>query len=356
MEHQKRVHFAWLDAMRFIAAFLVLFCHSRNDFFLKYNFLDADQQGPLTFLFYLLGRLGSEAVFTFFILSGFLVGGPGLERIKNGTFKLRSYTIDRAVRIMLPLISAVALYIIIAPCVGIDIHWGRAVGNLLSLQCILCEPLVSPFWSLSYEVWFYITLAAFALIMRNNRGGYLLFIICVIVYTRMNPLYLMMWLIGAAAYLTRPKKFCIWQFCISILALLMTMALTQMTKESKAMSFALPSLGEGYNVFLCIAMGWFVQQVILLEPKKTWMKKTEWAFGKLANFSYTLYLTHRITLLVIFSLWLEKEKGAMTIQDFGVYLLILIICLTVAYVAYNIAERHTQRVKVYIKKRIGILN
>ena len=35
MKEQKKIHFAWLDALRFIAAFLVLFCHSRNDFFLK---------------------------------------------------------------------------------------------------------------------------------------------------------------------------------------------------------------------------------------------------------------------------------------------------------------------------------
>lgn len=76
------------------------------------------QQGPITFLFYMLGRLGGEAVFAFFILSGFLVGGPGLERIKNGTFILRSYTIERSVRIMLPLVAAIVLYITVALCIG----------------------------------------------------------------------------------------------------------------------------------------------------------------------------------------------------------------------------------------------
>lgn len=354
--NSNKVHFAWLDTMRFVAAFLVLFCHSRNDYFLKYNFLDADQQGPITFLFYTLGRLGSEAVFAFFILSGFLVGGPGLERIKNGTFRLRSYTIDRSVRIILPLISAIVLYIIVALCIGEELYWGRVIGNLLSLQCFCCEPLVSPFWSLSYEVWFYITLAAFALAMRENRWGYVLSAACIVVYVRMNPLYFMMWLIGAVAYLTRPKRINKWQFCISVFILLLAMALTQMTKASKAMSFNLPSFGEGYNVLLCIAMGWFVQQVILLEPKKTWLKKIEQASGKWANFSYTLYLTHRITLLAIFSLWLEKEQGTMTMNDFGVYILILMTCLAVAYATYYIAERHTLQVKTCIKKKIGIQN
>lgn len=75
-----------------------------------------------------------------------------------------------------------------------------------------------------------------------------------------------------------------------------------MTKANKAMSFSLTHLGEGYNLFLCIPMGWFVQQVILLDPHKKWLQKIEQGFGKLANFSYTLYLTHRIVLLVIFTL------------------------------------------------------
>ena len=89
-----REHLAWLDALRFIAAFLVLFCHSRNDFFLKYNYLPVDQQGIGAFVFYTLGRLGPEAVIVFFVLSGFLVGGKGLERIINGSFKLRGYVVD----------------------------------------------------------------------------------------------------------------------------------------------------------------------------------------------------------------------------------------------------------------------
>lgn len=354
MKEQKKIYFAWLDALRFIAAFLVLFCHSRNDFFLKYNYLDADQQGPVTFLFYLIGRLGSEAVFTFFILSGFLVGGPGLERIMNSTFKLRSYIVDRSVRIMIPLLSAVLLFIIIAPIVGSDIHWGRVIGNLLSLQCIICDPLVSPFWSLSYEVWFYIVLAALALIMRHQKIGYLLFVICCMVYIRMNPLYLLMWLIGAAAYLTRPKKLNKWHFIASIALMITAIALTQMTKASKAMSFDLPKIGEGYNLFLCIAMGWFVQQIILLEPRKKWLQKIEQGFGKLANFSYTLYLTHRIVLLVIFTLWLEKEKADMSIHNILLFTGILLSCLIVAYIVYVLAEKHTQKVKSIIKQRLNI--
>lgn len=355
MENKKHVHYAWLDAIRFIAAFLVLLCHSRNDFFMKYNFLDADQQGPISFLFYLIGRMGSEAVFAFFILSGFLVGGPGLERIFKSTFDLKNYTVDRSVRIMLPLVSAIVMYLVIAPFVGENINWWNVIGNLFSLQCILCDPLVSPFWSLSYEVWFYVFLAAFALVMQRKRWGYLLFIICCLVYLKMNALYLLMWLIGAAAYLTKPKKLNKWQFFASIMLLIVAIAFTQMTKASKAMSFDLPKMGEGYNLILCISMGWFVQQVILLQPKYKCLKTIEGAFGKLANFSYTLYLTHRITLLVIFTLFLKKEEADLSLPNIMMFVLIMLICLVVAYMFYYIAERHTKDVKVWIKKKLCLI-
>ena len=102
METTKNKHFYWLDALRFIAAFTVLFSHSRNDFFLMYGDLPANQQGILTFIFYTLGRLGHEAVITFFVLSGFLVGGRGIERIIQGKFYIKSYAIDRFCRIYPP--------------------------------------------------------------------------------------------------------------------------------------------------------------------------------------------------------------------------------------------------------------
>lgn len=350
----RKEHFVWLDALRFIAAFLVLICHTRNDYFVRYNFLNVDQQGPITFLFYLIGRLGSEAVFTFFILSGFLVGGPGLEKIMNSTFRLKNYVIDRFVSIMIPLSAAILFFLIIALIINIDINWGQVIGNLLSLQGIICSPLVTPFWSLSYEVWFYIILASFALIIRKNYLGYLLFALCCITYVRMNPLYLLMWLLGAAAYLTRPKKLNKWHFTCCIVMIIIAVALTEITKESKAISINFPHFGEGYNLFFCITMGWFVQQVILLKPKNKWSKNIELYFSKLANFSYTLYLTHRIVLLVIFTLWLEKERADMSFINIMIFIGIILICLSISYLIYLLTEKHTSKVKLLIKEKFNI--
>lgn len=351
----KQTHFPWLDTMRFIAAFLVVLCHTRNDFFLRYYELPLDQQGPLMMLFYALGRLGNEAVFAFFILSGFLVGGRGLERVMNGTFRMRDYAIDRGVRIMLPLLASIAFYISIAPLVGQDFSWWTVLGNIFNLQCILCDSLVSPFWSLSYEVWFYIWLLALAAVMQKRWWGFLLFVLCCFVYTRMNAAYLLVWLMGAASYMCRPKKFNKWLFALSIIVILAGVVLCQVTTETKwSGGMSLDIDGFVFRVLLCAGMCLFVQHVVLLTPPNAVLRKIEKMFGRLADFSYTLYLSHRITMLVIFAFFFEKYKADMSITNKIYYVGVLMACLTVAYLLFLIAERHTKSVKKYIKKSLGL--
>lgn len=99
----EKAHYYWLDALRFIAAFIVVLSHSRNTFFPAYGDLPIEQQNIFTMAFTLLCRMGHEAVIIFFVLSGFLVGGRGIERIKAGKMNVKSYGIDRFARIIPPL-------------------------------------------------------------------------------------------------------------------------------------------------------------------------------------------------------------------------------------------------------------
>lgn len=345
-------YFPWLDTMRFIAAFMVVLCHSRHDFFLRYYELPNDQQGLLMMVFYTLGRMGNEAVFTFFILSGFLVGGRGLERIMNNTFRLRDYTIDRSVRIMLPLTASVILYIITASIVGEQYSWWTVAGNLLSLQCILCDSLVSPFWSLSYEVWFYIWLLSFAAIMQKRIWGFFLFVLCCFVYTKMNSAYLLVWLMGAAAYMCRPKTFSKVRLSISLVIIVVGAVCCQMTTATKfSGGVTLDIDGFVFRVLLCFGMCMLAQQIILCPPKFGWTQAIERGFSKLADFSYTLYLTHRIVLLLIFSLVFEKCKADMSTLNKMYFIGILAACMAVAYGVYWCAEKHTNVVKRVIKAK-----
>ena len=352
-------HLPWIDALRFIAAFLVMFCHAKNDFFLNYDKLPADEQGPAAFVFYVVTRLGPEAVFIFFIISGFLVGGIGLERIFKGTFRLGDYAVNRTVRIGLPLVAAIVMYGLVTLVTPSEWSWLTALGNLLSLQCIICSPLVSPFWSLSYEVWFYIVLFAVALLFSKKYKvwGFLLFVVCCLVYTRMNSLYLLYWLIGAAAWLCRPKRKRRWLLIVSLVMVCVTLGLSQIASESHAMP-----INPGINrtlvtVFMCFSFALLTQQIVLFTPsfkpgRLNVAYKVERAFSRLANFSYTLYLTHRIVYLVVFEYIFDKYQAELCPRDLLHYSLLVVTTLFIAWLVSLVSERHTVRVRRWVKARL----
>ena len=93
-----KTYFYWLDSLRFIAAFMVLLSHARNSFFPAFGDLPTDKQNIFSMAFTMFCRMGHEAVIVFFVLSGFLVAGRGLERIENGSMNVRNYAIDVSIQ------------------------------------------------------------------------------------------------------------------------------------------------------------------------------------------------------------------------------------------------------------------
>ena len=165
-------------------------------------------------IFYFIGRLGHEAVIVFFILSGYLVGGKLIDRVQDNSFDVRTYSVDRIVRIGIPLATAILYYFLVSLFVESEtFNIVTALGNLFSLQGICYEPLVPPFWSLSWEVWFYITGATITYILttKNKLGGgkniaFLVFGVFAILYSVRGAHYLMLWVMGAICYKIKTAK------------------------------------------------------------------------------------------------------------------------------------------------------
>ena len=349
---QRAVHLPWLDAVRFMAALLVLLGHTRNDFFVSYDNLPADQQSIISMLFYFFCRLGHEAVIAFFVISGFLVGGKGLEKIKSGLFNRTSYVIDRVVRIGLPLIAAIIFCFITNKILGLDFSYLTALGNLFSLQGILCDSLVTPFWSLSFEVWFYVILFGISLVSSKRISGLILIFLCCLVFTQLDAFYLLLWFMGAFAYLCKPQKqnkLILW---ISFLAMWLFVALSIMASDSNAIQLPWKPNREAMEVCITLAMCLFIQQVILCNPTRKITVAIDKLFSKLANFSYTLYLTHRITLLLVFEYLYSKGTAYFDMKGILSYICILLICLISSWLIYLMSERHTAKVKKVIKNKI----
>ena len=151
---------------------------------------------------------------------------------------------------------------------------------------------------------------------------------------------------GGVSYLCRPKKFKRLLFLLSWIIIIAGAACCQMTTATKFEGGVHINIdGFVFRVLLCVGICLLAQQLILLPPKSRIMKKVESVFSRLADFSYTLYLTHRITLLVIFAFFFEKYKADMSMTSKFYYICILASCLLVAYLLYWVAERHTKTVK-----------
>lgn len=336
-------------------------CHSRGSFFVDYSSLPEGNQNIFVFVFFFLTRLGNEAVMIFFVLSGILVGGRGLKRIALGQFRPTSYAIDRAVRILLPLIGALLLYIPIVYWQGGSINVITYIGCLLSLQGILTGIPFSVLWSLSYEVWFYVMLCGFGIVFSKRINvntwkyviGALLIIASMLVFVKLSVYYLFIWILGALAYYRLPSKNNLVMWLFGIMAAI-TCVFLQLGSGSKFLHSEMSSgiIFRGVlSIFFALCFSIFIQNVIQAPPKTKFLKRINVLGTKFAAFSYTLYLTHVPVLRLLEGLGVPKSPSV-NITSLCMYFIWLCVEMLVAYGVYWLFERNTQAVKNYIKAKL----
>ena len=357
----KKAHYSWLDLVRFIAALMVVCFHARAASFVEYGLLPDNQHNVLIFGFFVVSRLGYEAVLAFFVLSGFLVGGKVIQQIKEGTFDLKSYTIDRTVRIMLPLISALLLIICINFITGKPNNLFVIFGNLFSLQGIFVGTATEPLWSLSYEVWFYVLMGAVAYLITKQKYAYhktkynsiitcLIILSVFMIFTKLEAVYLFVWLFGSLSifYTPQKNKFVL---IISIFLIIVSAILLQFTAGTHSFNFSFLNLLPNRDVIVlmfALLMSIMIQQLLLFKPQKPFAVKIDKIGTHWAKFSYTLYLTHFPILNLLNYLGFPKSESVHTIS-LAYYIVNVIICLLSAYFIYLLFEKHTFAVKKYLK-------
>lgn len=356
-------HLYWLDLIRFLAAFAVMACHFRGAFFEEYTLLPVEQHTPVIFGFYSITRLGFEAVLIFFVLSGLLVGGRTMHRLASGTFNIKSYVIDRAVRIMLPLIASLLFFLPIALYFDLPISISSYIGSLFSLQGILTGMPFEPLWSLSYEVWFYILACGIAIIIMKRKEnfnwkykcGIILIILAFLVFSKLKVVYLFIWIFGAIAFWKLPKNNLLILIISGIVSCII-IALLQIGSGGHFTGINAMS-DELFRNCLIVLFGFsfaiFLQHAIQMAPKSNMWVKINEIGTKLAAFSYTLYLTHVPVLRLLQGLGAPKS-ASINITSISLYLLWVAIALIVAYILYWLFERNTAAVKKYIKKKLHI--
>lgn len=213
-----------LDALRWISAALVLLTHLNSRMFVSFAETAPEHKGVALYLWTFLCGFGHPAVVVFFVMSGFLVGGPLLTAVKRvgmGNPGLPKYFVDRTVRIYLVLVPVVvitcladamgrALALPVYADIGVEHYgWWAVAGTLLNVQNFLAPFVGSngPLGTLANEWWYYLT-APFLMLAWVRRTP--LFLLGGVVALALNLAFasvwswhgigLVIWLMGALAY------------------------------------------------------------------------------------------------------------------------------------------------------------
>ncbi|MEF2267229.1 acyltransferase [Janthinobacterium sp. LS2A] len=226
----------WLNVMRALAAQAVVIGHA------NYLFFDHAEGtgGALAWLVGLCSSGAHKAVIMFFVMSGFLIGGPVIEAMRSQRFDSFKYFIDRLTRLWIVILPALLMTALLD---GLAFSYGGGEALLASrtpffpewwsslepdsiktfvLNAFFMQMIIGfqygtnlSLWSISNEFWYYLLLpAAFGIFVFKRNTKVLcvlltLFIGFLFIYsTKPNdegrPLtYFMMfviWMMGAAAY------------------------------------------------------------------------------------------------------------------------------------------------------------
>lgn len=328
---------------------------------MDYAALPAEQRGPLTALFYVLTRMSREAVFLFFVLSGFLVGGPLIDRVCSNSFKAADYWLDRATRILIPLVPALGFTAVTAMFTNQPAGAGLFFANLFSLQGVLAGQYGGnfPLWTLSLEVWIYILAGSLASIIAGRRWSPALVVLLLsasAVLSHLPVTYLFCWLIGASAWRSRRLKSSQPALLLGAVLVVAGIAGVQLQRETQIESVTMfrSWCPDPQMMFLVLSVGFalLLQQFVLKTPRHAVLVRVEGQGGVLAASSYTLYLTHYPLLMLLVKLgWPRAEK--IDVTSIASFTGVVLVCFAVTWLSYFCFESRTSVVRHWLRSRLG---
>lgn len=301
-------HDPFLDIVRWVSAELVVIGHLMvlafpNSFAraLPENRLGA-AQGQF--------HVQSYAVVVFLVLSGFLIARAVQSRIRRGTFELKGYLLDRASRLMTPLLPAMLLVVVgdlvflgdslYSRFVEVKLDPWTTVSNLVLLQdnivlrgldAVLGTEVATrslgsaaPWWTVAYEWWIYVAFGtAISTVLLRRRGRAIAFWGAFAVATVVGVLLAgnglaLAWVVGAIygwgwVALSRRRHALLCAASILAIVLVLVSRPTDVYAPWTAIATGVAVLSGHLATGPLVSRPWRV----LSRP---------------ANFSYSLYLTH----------------------------------------------------------------
>ncbi|MFN6460334.1 MAG: acyltransferase family protein [Nostoc sp. DedVER02] len=362
-----------LDFLRAIATIEVLVGHLRNLYFVDYNQISIQTNLFVKFFYFITG-FGHQAVIGFFVLSGLLIGNSVFKTLQQHKFTWKSYLIARLSRLWIVLIPALLLgltwdlagnflsqgesivysghlgtNIIVQPVVN-SISPSIFLGNVFFLQNIYFPTLGSnaALWSLSHELWYYITFPVMMLVVINLQRFNQCLIYTVVFLFLLFGMKLrsdegfLIWLLGSLVLLIFPNRKLPQQY--QLYFLLLAYSLVIMT----LIAIRINVLNSHSDLILGIVVSILIL-VMSFQQEKGNKNVISIISLWISNFSYTIYLTHLPFLIFILSLIIKDERWQPDTQHFCYILILLLITLLYARIVYLLTEKNTPRIRNYLK-------
>ena len=327
--------------MRGLAALEVVLTHVRGGNWVEFGSLPSADQNLAVKIFFMSTRLGHEAVMIFFVLSGFLVGGKVIARVRAGRFSIKDYAIDRCTRILVPLVPACFLTVFINFMVfGDPVNVVQTLGNALALNGVLVDTLGSnaPLWSLAFEAWFYVLAGAVGRLFTAGPSplALLAILLATLVFAKLGALYLLLWAAGA---LTTQFIQAAWTrrlFAPGLAMLTFGVIAHQLGATSKSFSNLVlvpPTVAETMICLgFCACIPYLSEARInqMLEPAGDVIKF-------LSQISFSLYLVHYPINAALCVLWPKSDLIGLTSVEY--FAAKTITCILAASLFWLIFER-----------------
>ncbi|ACA19306.1 acyltransferase 3 [Methylobacterium sp. 4-46] len=363
---------AWLDLARGIAAIEVLLFHSYQLLFLE-KVPGAEYSEPIRYLYsfvWMVSQHGVAAVIVFFVLSGYLVGGPAIVRARTGRLSAADYAGARLSRLYTVLIPSLVLSALLYVLSQQSANWSTfavahadlyhadrlleakltpaaAACNALFLQTILCHEFAGnlALWSLSNEAWYYVLFFCLLSIRQNVLCPLIaIFVLALFVASERLDVqgthtglkfffYFAIWCIGAAVYAVRapgPLIGAAIALGVAVSAVLLARGL-------------LPSWAA-YHLQLGLLTAGAIKALEILDVGVT--RLGSWT-GLIARSSFSLYAFH-YPMLVALNVAFAARVVEYNLTSILLWATFSLICIMSSCLLYLLFERHSGKVRAVL--------
>lgn len=358
-------HSVLISLLRGLAALIVAAAHLRAA---MYPGLHDIVNPPLWFKgFAFFTGFAHQAVIVFFVISGWLVGGSLLNRIRQPR-AITNYAIDRLTRLWTVLIPTFLLTALFALGIGTvslnDIDYSPEnqysvltfVGNLFGLQRVLLPNFGGNFslWSLANETWYYLAFPLLALFWMTRSG--LARFACLAALALLSSIlpsaivaYFLIWLLGVA--FSRIRIDCSngmrWSWAVLLMA---GASYYRLTGELDA--YDLTTLKQD---LVCSLLYLVLLASLQFEasPGSKLVRPLARVGSFFAEFSFSLYVLH-VPVIGVLQHWSTTQLGLRQLSPAvplhtAIYFGMLATLVISAYLSYRLFESRTQRIRQVVK-------